>query len=888
MINQIRRTLEGARSYFFDAGSKHFVDYEPTPARIQKQLISRATLAGWLPYNAYLESERIFVNEHGLGFALEVLPQTGADLEMVNILTSLYSAFPPNTGVQVQIYGSPRIEHILRPYADQRVRDDDAEEQALQYGRPARNSNIFRQFARERYAFYVKGNRESLVKSANYVLRDFRAVLSCSIPGNADDLSRVEEVVRLRDGIRSSLVSSGFGNREWSPDDLINWLANIYNPERVYDEPSDLAYDPGRLIRSQIIAPDTCVVADKSGIMFSKGGSDHEFEMRNFSVKNYPERFALWDMRSLVGDLYQSALQYPCPFLITVGAYLLDPETARSKAYMHAARATQNAQSYFAKLRPDIAKKKEDWDYALKSIDNGLGLVELYHQLTLLAPYKEMARAEFAAKSIWRGRGFEIISDMFMQQQAMLSTMPMSLSTPFFKDLKSMSRITTKTTSNAAHMSPLVAEWKGTKNGVLVFGARSGQLMKIDIFDNDKEGGNFNVAIAGEPGSGKSVLMQEMAASYLGCGAKVFVIDSGRSFEKLCKRVGGRFIDFAAEANLCFNPFAVLTDVGKDEMALLKPLLLQMIGPTTPLTDFQSRYLDRVIQTCWLKHYQNTTFFHIAEMLKNGCEELNETVGQQESGQTCDPEIVKMGHQLWPYTVDGQYGKYFNGANNLSFDEDFIVLELEALQAYPDLQAVILMILMFYINKDMYKRDRNRKKLVFFDEAWRFLGGSGSQNAMSQFVEELYRQVRKYNGAVISATQSITDYFQSTSAETAYKCSGWKLILRQTKEAVERMDHTGQLVLDAYAKRQILSLRTEDRTYSEVYLSSPLGRGIGRLFLDPKTQLLLSSKAADYNAVQAYLDQGMSIAGAVNAVLANRTANSEIRPMAEDFGAGRT
>src|SRR6516165_3412612 len=42
--------------------------------------------ASWLPYLAYLAEERLFVNRETLGFVLEVVPQSGADERMAEIL----------------------------------------------------------------------------------------------------------------------------------------------------------------------------------------------------------------------------------------------------------------------------------------------------------------------------------------------------------------------------------------------------------------------------------------------------------------------------------------------------------------------------------------------------------------------------------------------------------------------------------------------------------------------------------------------------------------------------------------------------------------------------------------------------------------------------------
>src|SRR5476649_2900768 len=50
--------------------------------------------ASWLPYSAYISGDDIFVNRDGLGFMLEIMPQSGADDRMVEVLVSLYSTCP--------------------------------------------------------------------------------------------------------------------------------------------------------------------------------------------------------------------------------------------------------------------------------------------------------------------------------------------------------------------------------------------------------------------------------------------------------------------------------------------------------------------------------------------------------------------------------------------------------------------------------------------------------------------------------------------------------------------------------------------------------------------------------------------------------------------------
>ena len=96
--------------------------------------------ASWLPYSAYIPEERLFVNRETLGFMLEVVPQSGADERMAEILVSLYATCPPGTGIQWMLFGSPHVLDCLSQYGNLRVEDADQGEKAEHYGRPAGKS----------------------------------------------------------------------------------------------------------------------------------------------------------------------------------------------------------------------------------------------------------------------------------------------------------------------------------------------------------------------------------------------------------------------------------------------------------------------------------------------------------------------------------------------------------------------------------------------------------------------------------------------------------------------------------------------------------------------------------------------------------------------------
>ena len=125
-----------------------------------------AAFSEWLPYRAWIADRQVFVNLDALGFCLEVRPQSGADEEMARVLTALYAASPPGTGIQFHLYASPAIRAPLARYANLRVADPVVPELDT-LGRAGRNINIHRTMARRRVEYYLAGSRASLLPAQN-------------------------------------------------------------------------------------------------------------------------------------------------------------------------------------------------------------------------------------------------------------------------------------------------------------------------------------------------------------------------------------------------------------------------------------------------------------------------------------------------------------------------------------------------------------------------------------------------------------------------------------------------------------------------------------------------------------------------------------------------
>src|SRR3546814_18461048 len=99
-----------------------------------------------------------------------------------------------------------------------------------------------------------------------------------------------------------------------------------------------------------------------------------------------------------------------------------------------------------------------------------------------------------------------------------------------------LKRLKTMLSTTAAHIAPMQGEYLGGAIPHLLLVGRRGQPFWWSPFENNA--GNHNIAICGKSGSGKSVLLQELCAALRGPGAKVVVIDDGRSFELSVQQIG--------------------------------------------------------------------------------------------------------------------------------------------------------------------------------------------------------------------------------------------------------------------------------------------------------------------------------------------------------------
>jgi conjugal transfer ATP-binding protein TraC len=216
---------------WFDALREAFLpertaEADHLPRQLLREISQMPRLTGILPYLAWQEDARLFVldqggfgerEEHAIGFCIETLPQTGASDEMEKVLASLFVSCPPGTGIQISLYGSPAYPSFApkpRPTSCLFGAIDEADFEERRHG------NIFRLLARRRIDHYLKGTGQSIFGHQTYLLRDFRSVISITLPLDPESPADVDEALRIRESVHATLKSAHLPGHDWGPGDL--------------------------------------------------------------------------------------------------------------------------------------------------------------------------------------------------------------------------------------------------------------------------------------------------------------------------------------------------------------------------------------------------------------------------------------------------------------------------------------------------------------------------------------------------------------------------------------------------------------------------------------------------------------------------------------------
>lgn len=781
-------------------------------------------IANILPYRSYDPHHKLFFNEESMGFVFECSPLVGCTEEMQREISGLFQyTLPEHSDIQFIIWADPKVQ----PWFDkwQKPRFDQSE--------------LFEALAQKRIEYFQSLIFDSV---STVPLRNFRCIIAYTQKLHPSPIKQ-NELTILRDQLITSLNSLGSTCRIWDADDLISTLDGIINFNQSID-PYACKWNPYDSLNEQIACANSSWHINQNGIFINQD----EQVIKAYGVRREPDYWSLHAMGELIGDHFRDAMRLKCPFLLHYGIHIPEQNRIRAKIQGRESWVEHQARSKIGNKVPIIKHQAKELDFIRHQLGRGERFVQTNFSALLFSTPQEISIHEQSLMTLFRSNRWQLQLETYLQLQVLLSCLPMNWGEGFTQELGYNQRLKTTLSTEAANLLPLQGEWKGTHSPGMMLVGRRGQIMTWSPFDN--RSGNYNVAVVGRSGSGKSVFMQELMTSILGQGGRVFVLDVGRSFEKTVKLLEGTYLEFTPEATICINPFTTIPQDNLQEtesaLAWLKPVLSLMAAPTQGTTDLENALIEKAIMMSWQDKKEQACIDDIVGHLKN----------------QSDPIAKTLAHKLFPYSSLGMYGRFFNGPSTVNLTTSMVVVELEELKERKDLQAVVVQMVIIQITNQLYLGDRKTPSLLVLDEAWDMLRAKQA----GEFIETAARRLRKYGGALVVGTQSINDFYSTPGAQAAFDNSDWLCLLSQKKESIEQLKKTSRIVMDPAMEAMLNSIQTKQGEYAEIMIYGPHGYAVGRLMLDPFSKVLYSTQAQEFSKVQDYLNQGMTMTQAINTI----------------------
>lgn len=779
-----------------------------------------------LPYRAYDQQSELFVNRGSCGFLLEIAPLIGATEETISLLTAAFSDnMPDRSSLQIMSWASPHVGSLLDDWRDARQSAPD----------------VYQMLAARRTDYFVGSGWTSPLQGTAHLLRNFRTFIAGSLPGSLEKNKAILSAARRN--LLGAMVGLGTPAKALGPDAFLAIVDEWLRPLKE-DQRQPLTWRSLDPLHHQLSHGEASISVHPWRLVLN---GTHD--VRCLSVQNLPEVWAQWQSTNLIGSPYSDFQRIPCPFLASLSFTVGTDSSDSTRANLKAARSTQQADTDLARFMPMIREQAEEWRYVAQKVREGHKLARCFYQVITYAPLRTGDEAEQAVRSLYKANGWRLARDRYVQLQSFLNALPFFPSEGMTGELQRLGRTKTLVTWTCANIAPLQGEWKGMKSPCMLLIGRRGQPFYWDPFANTE--GNYNVAVIGKSGSGKSVFMQELVASIAGGGGQVIVIDDGYSFMNSCRLQGGDFIEFSGDSEICLNPFSIIDanafygdpEYREGALSMICGLVQQMCRTKTDTDDFENAHIEHAVTEVW--------------QTKGTDGEIND-VGKVLEAHA-DDRIRDLGHMLHPCMHGGVYARYWNGECTLKIGSHLTVFELSGIKTRKDLQGLVMMMMMFLASDSMYHGDRQRKSAIVIDEAWDLLHGPASKI----FIEGLARRARKYNGSLITGTQTVNDYYKNDAALASYENTDWICFLAQKADSINFLKNSGRISVDEVMERDMKSLKRSGSHYSEVMILGPGGYGIGRLMLDPFSVKLYSSKAEDFETIRRLQSDGMSLSEAV-------------------------
>lgn len=765
------------------------------------------------------------------------VPITGIDEAFIDKVKTVLSVdFPAGTVVQISQFANLDNDDLIAKY---------------QLGK-RKGKEIYQELAKAHADFIRSGKDQPLVRRSGNLLNKRRVFFGIKIPVKNFRIpeSEKKDLMAMIDQAFDGFASAQLYFERMDEEQYRKLVLNVFNPY-ISEHDSVAAQDENTPLNEQIF-PITSSIRYGSPDVETITFNDGQHFARVLSVDKFPKYVSAYVMNDVVGDPRGAIGQINGPFYVSLNMIYLDQQKGKQHLTVRKQQIDSQYSPSIVKFMPTILDQKQGVDVLSDEIErNGGVMVDV--NLSIVVYGRTKRELDFISTGLSTyyptlggyGRKFRIQPDKRILRPVFEQALPLNASTQGYKGLY---RLHAMGVRHATCFMPFYGDFKfrPSESGTLVL-TRRGEPAVIDFYDANT---NYNGIVFAESGGGKSVAIQALALDQAGSGARIWVIDDGRSLEKMAGVVNAQYVSFDPDSPICMNPFTNIPEGGlKEEMNLLKTLFAKMAAPNDNLSDKEMPYLEQAIQQTFETYGNSTTVSAVADFL----------LTQEE--QRCQD----LGNQLFSF-ARGEFEQWFNGEANVDFDADFIVFEMGKLKNLPHLKDVIALLLFANINRGMKAVGDGRRKILLIEEAKQWL----HDPIMSKGIEEVYARARKDHGSAICVTQSLLDIANSPSGQSILANTAWKLILKQNPEAIEQAVDAKVLTLSPYMQQELASVHTYPGQYSEFMFVQDKSYGIYRLVLSPFVKVMVSAKGEERTEVFRLMEAGMSAAEAIHTFMARR------------------
>jgi conjugal transfer ATP-binding protein TraC len=787
-----------------------------TDKQIQK-LVQRDRFSSLLPYDSYDDEDHYYETaDDCIAFIFECLPLTYASRKTYEGLESILITLPYDSIVQATIYADDDTEPVLKKYV--KLRKGQSED--------------FQLLANKVEEQYRKAAKDGFSNMSRIPSRIFRIFISIKIPTD----TFTEEEKFLRDSVYNALRGANLEPEYVDPHKLCVFLQKIFNDIENIPNPDVWKYNSEVPVKRQIIMGGTRTHFAEEHIEF---GTEKIATVQ--TVKEYPKD-TLNDLtiNKVFGGIMGQAddgNQCNFPFLCTVNIIL-----SNLKTQIHTKTNASMIQEKKGATAALSREKEQEYLETAKEIDKNVRYVRVIPIIISFAKSKKTANENKAKiKNLWESQGFTLNSDREILNVLFLMSLPLGF-VHHPNTVKWLERDRIMPARSAVRFFTIQGDYTGLGDPVTLLSGRKGQIIPIDLFDDRLA--KKNGIIAAATGSGKSYLANRFIADLRTTGAIVRVFDLGDSYKKICRQLNGTYLEFTKESTICLNPYTFAHNL-EESLPGIQTVIQQMIWSSSGSmpTETQATIIKEAVSKVWNDHGNEGSPTKVQQVLRN-FKSVVADYGEGFDARHFD-EINRMAVELAFNMSDfttGPYKRWFDGKSTLNIDnDDFVVLELDALKSQPDLFNVVVVQVINYMANHLYQGTRDRPIFNLFDEAWQW---ANDKTFIGDSIVSGYRLARKYYGAFFTVFQSLNDLEKfGQSGAVMKENSAWNFLLMANNYG--ELHKKDLIDVDPFMLEMLKSTKLVKGQYSEVFIKSDLCSGVARLPNDKFSHLFSTSDPRD-------------------------------------------